>query len=366
MLYYAAAFSISRPLSSTATVRAFTLEDLLALNDEMAALVRAGIPLESGLAELGRELPGHHGRVAAALSERLARGARLDEALLDSRAEFPQLYVSVVTAGLKSGRLAAALEGLAEAARRVAELRQVTATAIIYPLIVFLLGWGFFVGFVTFFAPHVLPGFRDFGVSSAGLIAWFAELGDSARWWGPIGPAVVLLAVAMWWWRSRQALSLDNSRWMGWVPGARRLLRLCRWAAFADVLALLVDQRVPLAEGLRLGAAACGDRGLAVDADALALAIQRGDGPAECLRRAERFPPLVAWFLAAGQDGRLLVSALRHAAASYHERARQRAELVQTFLPVFLTLLVGGTSVLVYALLVFAPWVDLLKTISVQ
>ena len=342
----------------------FTLDDLLALNDEMAALVRAGIPLESGLAELGHELPGQHGRAAAALSERLARGAPLDAALLESRDEFPQLYVSVVTAGLRSGRLAAALEGLAAAARRVAELRQVTATAIIYPLIIFLLAWGLFVGFVAFFAPHVLPGFRDFGASSAGLIAWLAEFGQSAGWWAPIGPAVVLLVIALWWWRSRRALLLDNPRWLGWVPGSRRLVDLSRSATFADVLALLVDQRVPLADGLRLAAAACGDRGMRADAEALAQAIQRGAGPAEYLAHTQRFPPLVAWFLAAGQDARLLVSALRHAATSYHERARQRAEVVQTFVPIFLTLLVGGTSVLLYALLVFAPWTNLLKTIS--
>ncbi|MGH7138195.1 MAG: type II secretion system F family protein, partial [Pirellulales bacterium] len=159
------------------------LDDLLALNDEIAALVRAGVPLESGLAELGRDLPGRSGRMATALAERLARGEELDRALAAYQADLPPLYVAVVTAGMKSGRLAAALEGLAVSARRIGELRRVTATALIYPVIVFLLGWAMLVGFVTFFAPHVLPGFRDFRVESAGIIAWFARLAPSAMWW---------------------------------------------------------------------------------------------------------------------------------------------------------------------------------------
>jgi type II secretory pathway component PulF len=344
----------------------YSLDDLLALNDEIAALVRAGVPLESGLRGFERELPGRSGRLAADLADRLARGEQLDRALLATRGDLPQLYVSVVTAGLKSGRLAAALEGLATAARRIAELRQVTATAIIYPVVVFLLGWGLFVGFAVFFAPHVLPGFRDFRVSSAGIIAWFAQLAPTAAWWGPVGPVVVLLAVAVWWGQSRRAISLGQNRWLGWVPGARPMLRLCRAATFADVLALLVDQRVPLADGLRLAAGASGDRVMAADADALASAIERGAGPREYAVLAGRFPPLVAWFLSAGQESGVLVSALRHAATSYHERARQRAEAVQTFLPMLLTLLVGGTTVLAYALLLFVPWVNLLKTISTQ
>jgi type II secretory pathway component PulF len=296
-------------------------------------------------------------------AERLARGEELDEALAACQADLPPLYIAVVRAGMKSGRLSAALEGLAVSARRIGELRRVTATALIYPVIVFLLGWAMLVGFVAFFAPQVLPGFRDFRVDSAGVIAWFARLAPSARWWGPLGPAVVLLGVVIWWWQSRKALSLGGG-WLGWVPGARAMVRLSQSATFADVLALLVDQRVPLADGLRLASAACGNRAMAADADQLATAIERGAGPHEYVARAGRFPPLISWFLSAGQEARSLVSALRHAAGSYHERARQRAETVQSFLPVILTLLIGGTTVLAYALLVFVPWINLLKTVG--
>lgn len=342
-----------------------TIDELLALNDEIAALIRAGVPLEQGLAELGRDLPGGSGRAATELAERLQRGDRLDQALAASQSSLPPLYRAIVAAGLKTGRLAAALEGLTVAARRIAELRQATATALIYPVLVFLLGWGLFVGFVTFFAPTVLPAFRDFRVPSAEVIAWFAALGPSSMWWGPIGPTVVLLAVGIWWWQSRRAVSLAGGRWLGWIPGAGVLLRLCHSAAFADILALLIDERVALPEALRLSAAASGSRSIVADAESLAGAIERGAPPREYMALAGRFPPLVAWFLSAGGEGRILVSALRHAATSYHERARQRAEAVQTFLPVGLTLAIGGTTVLAYALIMFLPWVNLLNTLSV-
>ncbi|HVA45205.1 MAG TPA: type II secretion system F family protein [Pirellulales bacterium] len=342
----------------------FTLDDLIALNDEIAALVRAGVPLERGLVDVGHDLPGRLGRVTTLLAERLSRGEQLDAALQALGDEVPPLYQAIVAAGLKSGRLAAALEGLAVTARRVAELRHVAATALIYPVIILLLGWALFVGFVTFFIPQVLPGFRDFHVTSANWLARFAELGTSVAWWAPIGPLIVLPIVAAWLWRSRRALSLGAGHGFAWVPGARRLVRSCRLATFADVLALLVDQGVPLGEGLRLSAAASGDRALKAEADRLAAAIERGAGPAEYLERAAHFPPLAAWFLSAGQEARLLGFSLRQAALSYHEHARQRAETVQTFLPVYLTLAIGGTTALVYALLLFVPWINLLKTLS--
>jgi type II secretory pathway component PulF len=201
-------------------------------------------------------------------------------------------------------------------------------------------------------------------LESAEVLAWFAGLGDSVRWWGPIGPVVVMLVVAIWWHQSGRAFSLGTGARLGWVPGSRELVGSCRSAAFSDVLALLVDQRVPLPEGLRLAGAASGSRGMAVEADALAAAIERGAGPREYMSLAGVFPPLVAWFLSAGQEGRVLAMALRHAAATYHERARCRAEIVQTFLPVLLTLVVGGTVVLAYALLLFVPWINLLKALS--
>ena len=56
-----------------------TLDQLIALNDEMAALVRAGVPLERGLIEAGRDLRLALGRDGARYEHDLNLLAQRDE-----------------------------------------------------------------------------------------------------------------------------------------------------------------------------------------------------------------------------------------------------------------------------------------------
>ena len=101
-----------------------TLNDLLALNQEIAALVRAGVPLERGLADLGADMPGRLGKAAASLAERTARGESLEQALADQAVTLSPAYRAVVQAGVRAGRLPAALEAVAASAHRTAETQQ--------------------------------------------------------------------------------------------------------------------------------------------------------------------------------------------------------------------------------------------------
>jgi len=350
-----------------ATGTPISLADFLALNDEIAALVRAGVPLESGLVGLGRDLPGGMGRIATALGERLNRGETLPLAIAAERTRFPTLYLAIVEAGVKSGRLAAALEGLGTTARRLAELRQAAGTALLYPAIVLLLAYAMFVGFVLKFAPAVGPAYESFGAPATSWLRWFAGLGTTAIYWGPAVPLVAVTAGCLWWWRSGSVLLLQpgwTGRFMGWIPGIKQLLAWSQAATFADVLALLVEQQVPLADGIVLAAESTGSRALARHGEQMAAALRRGDSADRCLTSAPGFPPLLGWLMVSGHDRGLLVNALKHAAAGYHQRARQRADLARIFLPILLTVGVGGSAVLAYALVVFLPWISLLNRLG--
>ncbi len=344
-----------------------SLDQLIALNDEIAALVRVGVPLEEGLALAGKEMPGPHGKLAEWVAERLNRGEPLDQVLAQRPEAFPPIYRSVVQAGLKSGRLAAALEAIATSARRLAQTRRMIAASMIYPLLVFLLAWGLFVFYTAKLASVVLHLAEDLELPGRVFFETLEHWGRSAGYWGPVVPVAVLLAAGLWW-HSSGRVSLTDPKaagvLFGWLPGMRPMLRNFQIAAFADVLGLLVEHRVPLAEAVTLAADAAGARRLKEASGQLAKAIRRGEPLSSNTPGAAALPPLLLWLLSRGQAQDALPAALTHAAEMYHQRALYLAEAARVFTPVIFTLAVGGTVTLLYAMLVLGSWFSILRTFA--
>jgi type II secretory pathway component PulF len=137
------------------------------------------------------------------------------------------------------------------------------------------------------------------------------------------------------------------------------MLRAGRLAGFADVLALLVEQHVPLAESLVLAGDAVGDRALARGCRELGERLERGQ--ANVRQELPRdIPPLLAWIIVNGRSPEHLAGSLRQFALSCRTRAQESADWLSLYLPLWLTAGVGGVAVGLYAVVVFAPWTQVL------
>src|SRR5436190_650386 len=114
-------------------------DDLIALNEEIAGMARAGLPLDQGLAALAREMgKGRLQRVTAALAEDLRAGHTLPEALERQKGQVPPFYAGLVFAGVRTGRISEVLATLTVYARSVADLRSIVVEALFYPSVVVL------------------------------------------------------------------------------------------------------------------------------------------------------------------------------------------------------------------------------------
>jgi type II secretory pathway component PulF len=345
-----------------------TLGELAALDAEIAALVRAGVPLERGLGEVGRDLPGRLGRLAAELAERCRAGEPLLQVLSGGAVRLPPVYRAVVEAGLRAGRLPAALESLATSLRRLDEARRTIVAAAFYPLVVFVLAWGLLAVSAALVAPRMASMMRDVGAPGAEAVAWAASWGGSAVWWGVAVPAVVVPLAVAWWFFARRAGLVESgssARILGWLPWAGALAGASRTALFAETLALLVENDVPLPEALPLAGETAGDARLASAARQVAEWVgggQLGSPPEPPGRRG--LPPLVLWPIVSRQPQAMLLPALRRAAETYRRRAERHAGALRVYLPVVLTLCAGGGITVAYALAVMWPYFTILENID--
>ena len=350
---------------------AITLDQLIALNDEIAGLVRAGVPLEPALGELSRDLPGRLGQIAAAVAQRSSRGQSLLEVVSQLSGQFPPVYRAVIEAGLKTGRLPAALEALAGSIRRTAQTRRSVAMAALYPLLVLTVAWGLFAFFAHWIAPQMLRSFAQLDVPGRGLFALLARWGGWAGIWGPVVPLLIFILAGVWWYCSGRASVAEPrraARLLGWLPWMGKTLQWSHAATFAEVLALLVESRVPLDEALVLAGEASGNRQTLAAARQMAAAVARGES-GERLPEIAGFPPLLTWLMAAGPRHSplgtpALLPALKHAAETYRRRAAHQADLARVFLPVVLTITIGGTATLLYTLTLFVPYTSLLRALG--
>ena len=155
------------------------------------------------------------------------------------------------------------------------------------------------------------------------------------------------------------------------MPSFRKLLAESRAAGFAEILALLVEHQTPLTEAVVLAAESSGDPRLTLAAKQLAAEIGAGIASGAHEQSAAGrpqglvdIPPLLRWLIATGGNQATFAAALRDAADTYRRRAIRRADWLRLYLPMLLTLGIGGTVVVLYALSLFVPWTSMLYQLT--
>ena len=346
-----------------------TIDQLLALNEEIIALVRAGVPLERGLLLAGWDIRGKLGRIAGALGGRMSRGESLVEALDGEKLAIPPLYRAVVEAGARSGQLPVALEGLARYVRAHSEARRRHRHGPLVP------GDGAVAGVCALHlydlevcAP-IRRGVRVISLTVAAPLRWLASLDVTVPYWWPIGP-VFLVVLTFIWYRSGKAAQFQAGAWnvLRVFPWMRSLLNDYQTANFSELLALLLEHQVTYPSALILAAEATGDARLTRAMGQMAEAAKRGEPAGQALASIDRktLRPMLRWVLATGQEQGSLVTALHDLADLYRKRANYQADKLQVLLPMILMIGIGGTATFFYGLALFVPIANLLSQLGSQ
>ena len=336
-----------------------SVEQLVAFNDELEALVRAGIPLERGLLAAGADYRGRLGRAIRDLGQRLAAGERLPEAMARSSAALPEVYRAIVEAGLRTGRLADALQGLSRIGQAMVEARRTIVLACFYPGLVLVMAYSLFLFFVVVLFPRFTAASASLRIDESWFVTVLERAGHSVALWGPIAPLALVGLIVAWSLAGRsRALDGGNglNRLMARFPWVGRIIANYRAADFTDLLAHLIEHDVPLDQAVVLAGNATGDRSFRAGVARFGADLAAGSPSSSTpTRSADGLPPLVVWMIGSGHRQGALASGLRHLATAYRRKAERQADAFRVILPGLLLVVIGSGAVLAYGLLLFIP-----------
>jgi type II secretory pathway component PulF len=343
-------------------------DDLIALNEEIAAMARAGLPLDQGLAALAREMGGGRLRsVTAAIANDLRAGKTLPEALERQAGQVPAFYAGLVTAGVRSGRIGEVLTTLTVYARTLANLRSTIVEALFYPAVVLIFGLGIVFPFLCFFVlPQVESIVKGFNMRLPYLTELTLSFGRHPLEFfvfpvvGIIG-TVLVLRFAL---RTTREGRRTWARLLYATPLFGTLIRSARLAGFADLLAILVDHEIPLPEAFRLAGEASSDPLMATTAQEVSEDLSRGQPLGEVLRGRGLVPEWVSWMTGLGEQRGSLGQTLHQVAEMYRRQVEMRAGLLRSVLPPFLIVVLGGLVVAIFVLSLMLPMIKLLEGLS--
>ncbi len=344
----------SRPVFELSALRGLPLGEFLIFNQELLALIKAGLPVLR-VWDLLIERARHEGfqQALRMVRQDIRGGASASEALSRHPGYFSELYVATVRAGEQSGNLAEVLKRFIAYLKLMIGLRHKIAKALAYPGFLVLTG----VGVIGFLLSYVMPTFISVYAETAKSLPVATQLlidaASAAKVY--VLPAFALLAGLMLVGRAYYAtpngrFSVDRlllrAPLLGIIFIKHHTIQLAR------TLGTILAGGTPLVEALHITKSAVSNRYIAAGLTDAVNEIREGTTLAAALDRPKVFPKLAIEMLSVGEETGSLELML-HDVAEFYEtdldlRLTQLTTWIEPVLLLVMGILVGGIVVIMY------------------
>jgi general secretion pathway protein F len=290
--------------------------EITILLQDLALLLRSGLPLDDGLRLLTDNTSGVMARLIEQMRRVIGSGSNFADALQSQRATALPDLVAIVKSAEAAGNLEQALSHVAQERMKQDRVNTKIRSAVRYPIFLLVVSVAVLLFFLIFVVPQFTDVVRDFGAQPDPLVTTVMAISDGLRNNSQVILAfgLVLVASVLLAWRS-QSVRPKFVAFLSRLPGISGVVLLRRTTQFARGLGMLLQNGVTLTDALRLlSEAHAGDNRLRVISDH----IRRGGRLVDAIEETNFLPALAARMLRVGEEsGSLDVVATR--CADYYE-----------------------------------------------
>lgn len=327
--------------------RLLTPQEFLIFNQELAALLRAGLPLLQALDLMLERLDKPRFReVLADIRDRVRSGQDLSDAFAAHGRDFPRLYPASLKAGERSGELETVLRRFIRYQQLVLDARKRAVSALIYPAVLISLS----IVMLLILSVRVVPTFNDFYESLGAelptitrvTVGFSTFLRDNMLW---LLVAAVVGGFLFARWKETPAgrLAVDAAKLK--LPLVGRVVHLFALSELTRSLSTLLAGGLPLVPSFEIAVQAVGNAAVRQAIEPKIRLVREGKAFHEAIEESGMFPGMAIDMAKVGEATGALDEMLGNVATFFDEQVEVRLSrilsLVEPAMLVFMGLVVA-------------------------
>jgi len=329
-------------------------QDFLVFNQELAALLRAGLPLLQALDLIvDRMADSNFETVLQDVRERIRTGEDLSNAFTAHQEMFPRLYPSALKAGERSGELEAVIRRFIRYQQLVLDARKRVVSALIYPAVLV----GLSIVMILIMMTFVVPRFEQFFTGTDVKLPLITRImvgtgtGIQDNW------LLILVVLAgggfsFWQWKDTRSGRRALDRFILRVPFLGPVFHRFGLAEFCRSLGTLLSGGLPLVPSLEISVAAVGNAFIRDRLEPTIQEVREGESFHESLERGGVFTDLAVDMVEVGEATGALDEMLSTVADFLDEQVETRMARILTLIEpamlVFMGIVIGVILVSLY------------------
>jgi type IV pilus assembly protein PilC len=328
--------------------------EFLVFNQELATLLKAGMPLVQSLEILRRRVANPVFKsVLDDVHDRVRAGSSLSEAFESHGGMFPGVYTASLLAGEKSGSLEQVIRRYVAYVKVVSGVKRKTISALVYPAILLALS----VIVVSIIVLRVVPEFgsfyEQFGAElplATRIIVAISNFAGS--YFFLLLLAIAAAALAFWFWLKRPGSRIVFDRWVLGIPSLGSIARKFATSQAARTLATLLGGGIPLVNAIDVASRSIQNRYLAQELQTAGQQVREGRALASALADTGAFPDVAIKMVEVGEQTGALQEMLNSLADFYDEEIETNLgrfiTIVEPALLVIMGIVIAGLLLSLY------------------
>jgi len=334
----------------------------LVFNQELAALLKAGLPLLQTLDLMLERLQHAHFRtVLTDIRDRVRSGTDLSEAFAAHPGLFPPLYAPSLKAGERTGELEQVIRRFVRYMKLVLDARRRVIGALVYPTVLVGLSLAMLAIMATFVVPKFADFFLGMGVQLPLITRLALGLSQSLqRWWPGVLFATLATSVLTRRWAASAAGRQTVDRWRLSVPIVGKVFRGFALSEFTRALSTLLAGGIPLVQALEIAVSAVGNLFVRRRLEPSIGEVREGRPFHGAIEKTRLFDSLEVDMIKVGESTGSLDAMLQSVSEFLDEQTETRVQRLLTLIEPLLLVFMG----ILIATLLIAIYVPLFSTVG--